>query len=37
MRWATTEQLIDKLFFSGVSDDGEWQLFSGAWNAVAAE
>ncbi|CAE7185275.1 unnamed protein product [Rhizoctonia solani] len=23
MRWATTEQLIDKLFFSGVSEDGK--------------
>lgn len=22
MRWATTEQLIDKLLFAGVSDDG---------------
>ncbi|CUA71709.1 Rap guanine nucleotide exchange factor 3 [Rhizoctonia solani] len=28
MRWATTEQLIDKLFFSGVSEDEPWFIFN---------
>lgn len=28
MRWATTEQLIDKLLFAGVSDDEPWFIFN---------
>ncbi|KAF8608247.1 ras GEF [Ceratobasidium sp. AG-I] len=28
MRWATTEQLIDKLLFAGVSDDEPWYIFN---------
>ncbi|CAE6425257.1 unnamed protein product [Rhizoctonia solani] len=28
MRWATVEQLIDKLFFSGVSEDEPWFNFN---------
>ncbi|ELU42130.1 hypothetical protein AG1IA_03842 [Rhizoctonia solani AG-1 IA] len=32
MRWATVEQLIDKLFFCGVSEDGEsWTIFCFIW------